>query len=395
MQPSVLCEGFGMLRMIVADANAAGHCVTTVLDNRIAKLRPPLEADKILPATSPETAENTMQEIAGKAEATLVIAPETNGILQNLVERIEQTSPLSLNCSANAIAQVSDKTRLQHQAKKIGLPTPKTTIFTVKDDAEDIAQAVKERIGFPAVLKPAESVGCEALSIVNDDNQAKTAAAKIAKQTSHRLIAQELIQGTPASVTLISNGTEAQPITLNRQIISLKTPNQDSTYNGGTTPLNHKLENAAFATAKQLVESIKGLKGYIGVDLVLTEKEPVIIELNPRLTTSYIGIQKVVKTNLAQAIINATVKQEIPPKQETKGHAHFEKVKIPNPTNSNLQQTFQMPETVSPPFPTANASHTYALLCAQGSEPQLAKRNFNKAQKHLHTILFSGGKPKR
>jgi tyramine---L-glutamate ligase len=395
LQPSVLCEGFGMLRTLVADAKAAGHNVTTVLDNRILQLKPLLEADHVLTVHSPEDTANTLQVAAAKADATLIIAPETNGTLQNLVERIERSSTISLNCSANAIEQVSDKTRLQQQAKKIGLPTLETIVFNIKADAEDIAQVVKERIGFPAVLKPTDTVGCEALSIANNEKQAKAAAAKIAKHTSNRLMAQKLIQGTPASVTLISNGTEAQPITLNKQNVSLKTPNQTSSYNGGTTPLNHKLESAAFAAAKQLVESVNGMKGYIGVDLVLTENEPVIIELNPRLTTSYIGIRKIVKTNLVQAIIDATVKHRLPPKQETNGYAHFEKVKTTNPTSNTLQQTFGMPELVSPPFATANGSNMYALLCTQGSTAQQAKRNFNKAKKQLCNIVLSGGKHKR
>lgn len=394
-QPSVLCEGFGMLRTIVADAKAAGHRVTTVLDNRIVKLKPPLEADCILSVHSPEEAENALQEATRKADATLVIAPETNGTLQNLVDKTERSSTLSLNCSANAIAQVSDKTRLQQQAKKIGLPTPETAVFNAKDDAEHIARVVKDRIGFPAVLKPVDTVGCEALSIVNNEKQAKAATAKIAKHTGNRLMAQKLIHGEPASVTLISNGTEAVPITLNKQNISLKTSSQDSSYNGGTTPLDHELKSEAFATAKKLVESINGLKGYIGVDIVLTENEPVIIEVNPRLTTSYVGIRKIVKTNLAQAIINASAKQKIPPKQENNGFAHFEKVKTPRLTNKALQQTFQMPHVVSPPFPIAHGSHTYALLCTQGFTPQQARRNFNKAQKQLRSILLSGGKHER
>jgi predicted ATP-grasp superfamily ATP-dependent carboligase len=395
LQPSVLCEGFGMLRTLVADAKAAGHNVTTVLDNRILQLKPLLETDHVLTVHAPEDTVNTLQEAAAKADATLVIAPETNGTLQNLVERIERSSTLSLNCSANAIEQVSDKTRLQQHAKKIGLSTPETIVFHVKDDAEDIAQIVTERISFPAVLKPTDTVGCEALSIANNEKQAKVAAAKIAKYTSTRFMAQKLIQGTPASVTLISNGTETQPITLNKQNVSLKTPSQTSSYNGGTTPLNHKLENAAFKTAKKLVESVKGLKGYIGVDLVLTENEPVIIEVNPRLTTSYVGIRRVVKANLAQAIMDATVKHRLPPKQENNGYAHFEKVKTTNSTGNTLQQTFSLPELVSPPFATANGSNTYALLCTQGSTAQQAKRNFNKAKKQLRNIVLSGGEHKR
>jgi predicted ATP-grasp superfamily ATP-dependent carboligase len=383
-----------MLRTIVADAKAAGNSVTTVLDSQIAELRPPLETDHIISVHSPNEAKNALQEAAETSDATYIVAPETNGTLQRLVEEIEQSNTLSLNCAANAIAQVSDKTRLQQHARKIGLATPETISFATKEKSEDIVEAIGEKLGFPVILKPAESVACEALSIANDEEQAKAAIEKIAKHASNRLMAQKPIQGTPASVTLISNGKEATPITLNEQNISLKTPSQTSTYNGGTTPLNHKLENAAFAAARKLAESIKGLKGYIGVDLILTDSKPVIIEINPRLTTSYIGIRRVIKTNLAQTIMDATIKHKLPREHKTKGYAHIQKVKTQNPTNTTLRHAFTMPELVAPPFPNPTANHTYALICTHALSPQQAKDDFNNAEKHLKALL-SGGKHER
>jgi len=393
--PSILSEGFGMLRTFIEDAKAAGHNVTTILDSRIAELNPPLEADRKIPIHSFRETENAFKKAAENSDATYVIAPETNGTLQTLVKKIEQSGTLSLNSTASAIAEVSDKTLLQQHAKRMRLSTPETMSFNVKDNTENIIQIVKEKIGFPAVFKPTDSVGCEGLSIVNSEKQVKAAITKIAKQASSRFMAQQLIHGTPASVTIISNGTEAQPITLNKQNINLKTPSHNSTYNGGTIPLDDTMQSAAFATAKKLVESLKGLKGYIGVDLILADQEPVVIEVNPRLTTSYIGIRKVVTVNLAQAITDSTLEHKLPTNQKNQCYAHFEKVRMPNPTDKALQETFSIPELVSPPFPTTDASYTYALICTQGSTAQQAKRDFNKTKKQLRDILLSGGKKER
>ncbi len=52
--PSVLAEGFGMLRCVVADFKAAGHEVTVLLDARISKLNPPIDADCIVPIFYPQ-----------------------------------------------------------------------------------------------------------------------------------------------------------------------------------------------------------------------------------------------------------------------------------------------------------------------------------------------------
>jgi predicted ATP-grasp superfamily ATP-dependent carboligase len=389
---SILSEGFAMLRTVIEDANAAGHSVTTILDSRIAELNPPLEADRKISVHSFAEAENVLQEAAENSDTAYVIAPETNGTLQNLVETIEQSATLSLNSTASAIAKVSDKALLLQQAKKIGLATPEALAFSIADKKEIIVQVVNEKLGFPAIFKPSDGVGCEGLSLVKNTNHAKAAITKIAETASKRLIAQHLVQGTPVSVTLISNGTEATPITLNKQNVTLKTPNQNSSYNGGTTPFNSTSQNSAFATAKKLVESVNGLKGYIGVDLILTHNKPVIIEINPRLTTSYVGIRKALNLNLAQAIINSTLEHELPTNWKTAGHAYFAKVKTPNPTQKTLQESYGLPELISPPFPTPHEPSTCALLCSHGSTLRQAERDFKNAEKQLRSILCKGGR---
>ena len=83
---SVLAEGFGMLREIVADFAAAGHEVTVLLDARIAKLHPPLEVFCILPIYLSKESERFLKNIAPINDATYIIAPETGQTLQSLVE---------------------------------------------------------------------------------------------------------------------------------------------------------------------------------------------------------------------------------------------------------------------------------------------------------------------
>ena len=43
--------------------------------------------------------------------------------------------------------------------------------------------------------------------------------------------------------------------------------------------------------ALRTCRALPGLRGYIGVDVILTESEAVVIEVNPRLTTSYLGVR--------------------------------------------------------------------------------------------------------
>jgi len=45
LSPSVLSEGYGMLRSLISDFKTAGHNVTTLLDSRLKAFNPPIEAD--------------------------------------------------------------------------------------------------------------------------------------------------------------------------------------------------------------------------------------------------------------------------------------------------------------------------------------------------------------
>jgi predicted ATP-grasp superfamily ATP-dependent carboligase len=76
-------------------------------------------------------------------------------------------------------------------------------------------------------------------------------------------------------------------------------------YLGGELPLSPELAECARRLAARALDSIDGLRGYVGVDVVLgdTAAGDVAIEVNPRLTTSYIGLRVLARTNLAAAML--------------------------------------------------------------------------------------------
>jgi predicted ATP-grasp superfamily ATP-dependent carboligase len=393
MPSSILSEGFSMLRTLISDFKAAGHSVTTVLDSRLAALNPPVEADCIVPASSFQEAEAAIQKISGAADAAYIVAPESNQVLQSLVASIEQAGVSSLNCGASVIGSVSDKATLLGRVKEMELPTPATIIVSALGGTAEIKQTISGRLDFPLILKPVDGVGCGGLSVVRNVHQVDSAVAKAINESSSKyFMAQELIRGIAVSVSLLSTGSEALPISLNKQDVSLMTPESTSTYNGGQVPFSSPLKREAFATAQTVVKSFRGLRGYVGVDLVLTEKGPVVIEVNPRLTTSYVGVRKIVAFNHAQAIINAVLEHELPMDKRSRGYAVFSKVKTPKPTAEALQETYRMDEVVSPPFPVSCNGTAYALVLSYSATLKEAKAGFHEAKKRLRSILRLEGK---
>ena len=390
--PSILCEGFGMLRTLTADLRGAGHSVTTFLDSRIRIFQPPLEADQVTSISSSSQIQPMMRKKARAVDAACIVAPESNGTLESIVEEFEEECVPLANGSSRTIAAVSKKDSMLEHVRKIGASIPDSLTLNVHDDVLETSRVVAERIGFPAVLKPESDAGMAGLSKINDKSEVKEAVDKIKQEsTSHRFIAQEYIQGVPASVSLISTGEEAAAISLNKQEILVSAGNASSRYDGGEVPLESEFKPETMSVAKRVVESYSGLRGYVGVDFVLTKDGPVVIEVNPRLTTSYIGLREVVLLNPAQAMLDAALSHKLPSDTTINGCACFAKVQTTKMSSNCLRATFKMKSVVSPPFPVSSGPRAYALVSSYGATLHEAALRLKETERNLHDISRLGG----
>lgn len=388
--PSVLSEGFSMLHSLAADFKAAGHYVTALLDSRIAKFNPPLVADCIVPVLAPHEAQKVIRRNASSADAVYVIAPESEGVLQSLLELVEQAGGVSLNCEASVIGKVADKAFLHELLSENGVPTPETMVFSADVAVDEVKRAVRGKLRFPLVFKPSCDVSCGGLSLVRNERQIAAAMAKIRREcVSKCFLVQEFIRGAAVSVSLISTGSDVMPISLNRQDIELGTPHAASSYRGGLTPFEHSLRFKAFAAAEKIVKSFRGLRGYVGVDLILTDDEAFVVEVNPRLTTSYVGLRRVINFNPAEAIVNAVLKRQLSTSVQTCGYALFSKVELPPPTSKALQAMYAISEVAAPPFPLSN-SKACALISAYGATVNTAAARFREAEKRVFEAAQGG-----
>jgi predicted ATP-grasp superfamily ATP-dependent carboligase len=136
------------------------------------------------------------------------------------------------------------------------------------------------------------------------------------------IILQSFVAGVQASVSLLVSGERSLPLSLNGQAIEVGCP---FVYRGGVVPLSHPIAARALTVTQAAVGLIPGLRGYVGVDLILTQDEALLIEINPRLTTSYIGLRQVLDLNLAQAIWEACCWGVLPAQAQITGQVTFTK----------------------------------------------------------------------
>ena len=115
------------------------------------------------------------------------------------------------------------------------------------------------------------------------------------------MLLQPFVQGTPASVAFLVGPRQQLALLPSAQHLSA---DGRFRYLGGALPLPPGLAHRAIHLGEQAVAAVAGLQGYVGVDLVLADDGgDQVIEINPRLTTSYIGLRRLAGGNLAEAML--------------------------------------------------------------------------------------------
>jgi predicted ATP-grasp superfamily ATP-dependent carboligase len=317
--PSSLArEGAAMRTALVADLAATRrHEIVATADPRF-----PLRAPRSVhvETLSDDGGEARLDSLIDRVDAVWFVAPESNGCLERLAATAERKGRILLGSGAETIRKASDKARLSRLLTRHGVAHPATRCV---HDASEWETAAGE-IGYPIVIKPARGAGCEGVQLVRTPGQMLSVAGSIRRDAARGpVLLQRYLPGTAASVSLLADGKRAVALTLNAQSVrfgygrrrdgrvpwgppsggrALSLPFR---YGGGRTPLDHPLAARAVAAALRTCEALPGLRGYVGIDLVLTQSEAVVIEVNPRLTTAYLGVRSALDGNVAEMALAA------------------------------------------------------------------------------------------
>jgi predicted ATP-grasp superfamily ATP-dependent carboligase len=135
---------------------------------------------------------------------------------------------------------------------------------------------------------------------------------------------QEYIEGENYSVSIVASrvvgeaclyytGEPPVVLALNHQQIEID-PEGTFHYRGGETPARHPKEQEIKETAISAVK-VLGCQGYAGVDVVVADKV-YVVDVNPRITTSIVGITSCMNEEIADILIRAS-------KGLTIGELHF------------------------------------------------------------------------
>lgn len=207
----------------------------------------------------------------------LIIAPETNNLLYQITKIMENKDINNLGCSSNCIKKAANKWLLYNNFKNSSLQLAESYLIGENELNFD------EKF-FPAVIKAKYSAGSE-LEIINSKKEFENLNIKNYKGQ----IIQKILKGIPGSLSLAANSKKLQILSFNKQLIAP----QDFSYLGST--INYKFPEQY--QLEQLANSIKkeypNLNGYFGIDFIYNETGFYLLEINPRITSSFIGLSKI------------------------------------------------------------------------------------------------------
>lgn len=288
---SLANEGRSMLLAACADfAKIPGVRVVTTWDSRLGRF--PLTEVQATRCDSPQQEQRLFGQLASESDAAFVIAPEFEEILAQRRRRLDTLGARSLGSSAEAIDLCADKLRLAaHLTEKQFL-----TVATSND-----LSTVKLNDRFPIVIKPRFGAGSTHTFLVRNPSEFESARQHFAQlSAAWEPIVQPYHAGRSLSVAVLVT-REPWNVEIFPPAEQILSEDGRFHYLGGRIQAGGSLAARDRETILAACASIRGLNGYVGFDLLFPHAEPgtmQIVEINPRLTTSYLGYRVLTEENI-------------------------------------------------------------------------------------------------
>ncbi len=287
---SLALEGDLMVSALLDDLLAVpGIELLALRDARLA--RPPLQQ-----ATTPmhwvnlATSDNfnlVWQAQLAASDAAWPIAPESGGVLEHLCQDVLDAGKSLPSSPPAAVRLAASKSATAEHLARRGIAVVPTYPL-----------AWPGAWPLPCVVKPDQGAGCGDTRILRTRVALEKARSVL---RARDYVVQPLVEGEALSLSILFHAGEARLLSCNRQYV---------VESGGRFIFKGCLVNAFVdahgiyqALANRIAQAVPGLWGYAGIDLMLTEQGPVVLEINPRLTTCYAGLRKALGVNPASCVL--------------------------------------------------------------------------------------------
>ncbi|TBN54598.1 ATP-grasp domain-containing protein [Hansschlegelia quercus] len=219
---------------------------------------------------------------AEKCQVAWVVAPETDGLLRRLTEICLESDAMVVGPDIRSIMTTSSKKLTSDALIAAGVPALPTWT------GDDLPAGVSGRF----VVKPDDGAGCIETRLVEGPLGPGTLKPGD--------VVQPFAEGDAASLTVLCSRSQTTLLAANRQHVTIV--DGAFRFGGLTVGALPDRDGALTTLADRVAKAIPGLEGIFGIDLVITRQGPVVVEVNPRVTTSYAGLREAIGLNPATLV---------------------------------------------------------------------------------------------
>jgi predicted ATP-grasp superfamily ATP-dependent carboligase len=288
---SLAREGDMMLAALVKDVAAIGGIeIASVRDVRLRKSDLPATFSALAAGDDPW---NVWRNAIETADAVWPIAPETDGALTRLSEFVIAGGRTLIGSRPGAVTLAASK-----------LATAEHLAFRGIAVVPTVSAAAALHDGPPAgrdgwVVKPDDGAGAESTRLFRRSDEMRQWLAAASDRDD--LVVQPYVEGMAASLSILCQHGRAWLLSCNRQEIAIENGafRFCGSVVGGLEQRRLLFEPIAAAVAAAMPD----LWGYVGIDFIDGAAGPLVLEVNPRLTTSYVGLARAIRMNPAGLVL--------------------------------------------------------------------------------------------
>lgn len=221
-----------------------------------------------------------------------LIVRHVPAFLEEIIKLVEKAQEMGVvvSASAESIRLANDKARVAEVMGEHGVPMPRTVLIASADAAID---EVRSNFSGKVVLKPVDGALGSGIHLVDAEDD----SWGILLDTKRRYIAQEYIEE--------SHGSDVRIFIVDGQIIASMERKSEgslqSNLHAGGIAMNVQVssEETALALASAKILDAK----VVGVDILRSERGPLLLELNT--SPGLRGIEKTTGCDVAGAVVSA------------------------------------------------------------------------------------------
>jgi predicted ATP-grasp superfamily ATP-dependent carboligase len=291
LSTSLQREGALMLQTLLNELKSLKQVQLTItLDRRCHAIELPEDCE-VFWVDETTSLMDSLRSLLSACDAFWPIAPESDGILTELAHLAEDCQVPMLLSDAATVALCSDK-RATYQA----LLAANLLVVETRLLVDCLHGPPFETL----VVKPIDGVSCVDSRII--ENSMDYLAWIHSLRNPEAYVVQPFVAGEAKSWSALFKAGRAWLLSCNRQQVVIN--DHGFSLQACEVNVDRPWPEHYQAIIDKVALALPGLWGYVGIDFIDTQSQgPMILEINPRLTTSYVGLGRSMVLNVAEQVL--------------------------------------------------------------------------------------------